>query len=244
MSFINNPVVTIITVVFNSFDTIEDTIYSVINQTYKNVEFIVIDGNSTDGTKEIISKYLDRISFYLSEDDGGIYDAMNKGIIRAKGDWIFFLNSGDIFYDNFVLERILVKTELIDSDIFYGNVITKKLGDIRQSPKIIGESFFFNYTLCHQSAFCHINSFNINGLFNTSYKILSDREWFYRAFVNGLKFSYIESMISIWDECGYSMSNVDLYRAEEHYFRNKNFSLCQNFLYRVLQSIRTRLMIK
>ena len=100
--------VSIITVVRNAVDTIETTIKSVLNQTYGNIEYIVIDGESTDGTLEIINKYRDQISIIVSEKDNGLYDALNKGVRLSTGDWIGILNSGDVFTANDVIANIFL----------------------------------------------------------------------------------------------------------------------------------------
>ena len=95
----NNPLISVVTVSYNAVTTIEKTILSVINQNYSNIEYIVIDGGSIDGTVDIIKKYADKITYWVSEPDKGIYDAMNKGIIVATGEWINFMNTGDTFYN-------------------------------------------------------------------------------------------------------------------------------------------------
>jgi glycosyltransferase involved in cell wall biosynthesis len=120
------PLITVITVVLNNAKSLEKTILSVINQTYKNVEYIIIDGASTDNTLEIIKKYENKIDYWLSEPDDGLYYAMNKGIDFAAGDWINFMNSGDIFTDNSVLEKIFNNHTFGGIDIIYGNSTEKQ----------------------------------------------------------------------------------------------------------------------
>ena len=105
--------ISIITVSYNAASTIEQTIYSVVNQSYENIEFIIIDGGSADGTVEIIQKYADKIAYWVSEPDKGIYDAMNKGITAATGEYIYFLGSDDVLVDEQVMERV---ANQLDSD--------------------------------------------------------------------------------------------------------------------------------
>lgn len=97
------PSISVITVSYNAVTSIEKTMLSVLNQIYDRVEYIIIDGGSVDGTLEVIQKYVDRLGYWVSEPDKGIYDAMNKGILNASGDWIIFMNCGDIFVDDNVL---------------------------------------------------------------------------------------------------------------------------------------------
>lgn len=106
----NNPLISVVTVSYNAVLTIEQTILSVINQTYPHIEYIIIDGGSTDGTVDIIKKYANRIAYWVSEPDKGIYDAMNKGIRTAKGEWINFMNAGDLFYSKDTLEKVFSKS--------------------------------------------------------------------------------------------------------------------------------------
>ena len=116
------PVISVVTIVFNGINAIEKTINSIINQSYKDVEYIIIDGGSTDGTVGIIKKYFSKLNYWISEKDKGIYDAMNKGITAANGEWIVFINCGDFFYSKNVLEEIFIKkkNEIIKADILYG----------------------------------------------------------------------------------------------------------------------------
>jgi acetyltransferase-like isoleucine patch superfamily enzyme len=121
----NMPLITVITVVRNDEKNLEETILSIINQTYNNIEYIIIDGASTDNTLDIIRKYEDKIDYWMSEPDKGIYDAMNKGIDLSTGEWINFMNSGDLFASNYVLEKIFDLNNWDGIDIIYGNSISK-----------------------------------------------------------------------------------------------------------------------
>ena len=166
-SFENKPLISIITVVFNGEKYLEETIQSVINQTYDNVEYIIIDGGSSDGTLDIIKKYEERIDYWVSERDNGIYDAMNKGIDAAGGEWINFMNAGDSFYNNEVIEKVF-SCNVYNGMIIHGKVALNYKGDLISyygSSKIIP----------HQGGF--FKSDIVKKLkFNTDYKIFADGE--------------------------------------------------------------------
>ena len=139
-SNMNKTKVSIITVVYNGEEYLEKTINSIINQTYKNIEFIIIDGASTDGTKNIIKKYENEISYWVSEEDDGIYDAMNKGINLANGKWINFMNAGDIFHDNNVLTNFYKESlKMPNVDFFYSDSVTheKKIHYCSKEKRVI-----------------------------------------------------------------------------------------------------------
>ncbi len=120
------PKFSIITVVYNDVENIEETIKSLLNQTYKNFEYIIIDGKSDDGTVEKIKKYEKEITYFVSEKDGGIYDAMNKGIKISSGEFLFFLNSNDFFYNKNVLKNIAeISEKNKKEDIIYGRQILR-----------------------------------------------------------------------------------------------------------------------
>ena len=145
--------VTIITISYNAVLGIERTINSVITQTYSNLQYIIIDGGSTDGTVDIIKKYADKIDYWVSEPDSGIYYAMNKGIAIADGDWINFMNAGDYFVDRNVIEQIFQHNIECTDNVIYGNTIGKyKHGFISEKPEplvVMNKRLPF----CHQSVF-------------------------------------------------------------------------------------------
>lgn len=118
--------ITVITVVYNGIDYIEDTILSVINQDYSNIEYIIIDGKSDDGTMDIVEKYATKISYWVSESDNGIYDAMNKGIKVATGDWIIFMNCGDYFFSSDIITQVFSQM-LIGIDVVYGGAWVRSM---------------------------------------------------------------------------------------------------------------------
>ncbi|WP_455673672.1 glycosyltransferase family 2 protein [Phocaeicola sp.] len=148
------PLLSIVTVCYNSIAEIEKTILSVINQTYPNIEYIIIDGGSTDGTVNLIKKYANKITCWVSEPDNGIYDAMNKGIHIAKGEWINFMNSGDVFVDCNVLENVFLNKydfniTFLYSDYFvhnYRNKIRLKKAD-RETGILLHQSVIYKREL-------------------------------------------------------------------------------------------------
>ena len=115
----NNPLISVVTVSYNAVSTIEQTIISVLNQMYSNIEYIIIDGGSTDGTVDIIKRYDDKIAYWRSEPDRGIYDAMNKGILQAKGEWIYFIGASDLLLKNSFQTIFSGK---IDAEVIYGDI--------------------------------------------------------------------------------------------------------------------------
>jgi glycosyltransferase involved in cell wall biosynthesis len=173
--------ISIITVCYNSQSTIESTIQSVLNQTYLNIEYIIIDGGSEDGTKDIINKYLDKIAKYVSESDKGIYDAMNKGISLATGEIIGFLNSDDIFFDNDIVLKIaslFTEFKLLDSvfgDIIFFNEKNKLIRKFSSKNWNVSK-FAWGFMPPHPSFFCKLNVYKRFGLFKTDYKIAGDFE--------------------------------------------------------------------
>jgi glycosyltransferase involved in cell wall biosynthesis len=202
--------ISIITVNYNDKDGLQRTIESVISQSYKNTEFIVIDGGSTDGSKSVIEKYENHITFWVSEEDEGIYHAMNKGIRKSKGSHLFFLNSGDEFSTPFALESL----SSARADIIYGNV-TNVLGEKRvevKYPARLRASFLFYTTICHQALLISRRTFEVVGLYDESLKIASDWKFLILALCrHNFTYTYVDANISFFYLGGIS-SNKKYYR--------------------------------
>ena len=223
------PLITIVTVSFNAISTIEQTISSVINQTYPNIEYIIIDGGSTDGTVDIIKKYTDKISYWVSEPDKGIYDAMNKGIHLAKGKWINFMNSGDTLYDNMVIEKVIDKANL-DSDIIYGNTnILLSHGEYIIKPQTISSKNYMPFG--HQAVFSNTKLMK-KYAFDINFKICADKKFFYTAYKNNAKFEYIDINISNYEaEDGVSANNMPQIVYEIGLIEGKTENILWKFYY-------------
>lgn len=199
------PLISVITVAYNAVSTIEKTIQSVINQTYTNIEYIIIDGGSNDGTIDIIKEYNDKISYWISEPDKGIYDAMNKGIKLATGEWINFMNCGDTFYSNTTIMDVF-KIANKDSDIIYGDtLLLYELGNfIRLSSQPTPTNYMPFY---HQSSFTR-SSLMKNSLFNLNFKICADKKFFYDMYNFNKTFEYVNIIVANYEaENGLSSTN-------------------------------------
>lgn len=181
-----NAKVSIITVSYNSVATIEQTIKSVVNQTYLNREYIVIDGGSTDGTLDIIHKYEAYISYWCSEQDFGIYHAMNKGIEKATGDIVAFLNSDDYYIDDTVLEKVIYKWNMHENiDILSGRIAILNRFSLfcGDSPKVIElEQLCYQMVLDHPAMFARKELFYSDGFFDLKYRVAADYAWVLNVF--------------------------------------------------------------
>jgi glycosyltransferase involved in cell wall biosynthesis len=199
--------ITVVTVVYNGEKEIEETIQSVITQTYPNIEYIVIDGASTDNTLDIIKKYSADIDTLVSEPDRGIYDAMNKAIGLASGEWIIFMNAGDTFASEHVLENIFGKNDLHDYDVVYGNnyykgedfCIEQKCRDLTTLYK----GMAFN----HQSSFVK-SSLMKEHMFDPTWKIQCEYDLFLKLYLGGHKFRHVDEYVAVYRDGGFSEQNT------------------------------------
>lgn len=204
----NIPKISIITVSYNAVSTIERTILSVISQDYPNKEYIIIDGHSTDGTVEIIKRFTDSITFWVSEKDNGIYDAMNKGIKHATGDIIGIINSDD-YYANNALNRIAAEyTKTRGKHIIHGNMIFCQEGKERlfiPSDKL--SRMWLGQIVAHPTVFVPRDLYLKFGVFNTQYKIAADYDLMLRFYTNNVLFTHIKAVISYMSDGGVSNTN-------------------------------------
>jgi len=195
----------IITVNYNNVAGLQKTIMSVQNQIFKDFEHIIIDGGSSDGGVDLIKKHEKRISYWISETDRGIYHAMNKGIEKAKGEYLLMLNSGDYLQDNLVLETVFNKSNL--SDIIYGNVLWDDNGEkyLETFPNVLTFGFLRSGFLSHQAAFIRRKLHGLVGLYDEKYRIISDQKFFLLAICKyNVSYEHLPLAISICDRNGIS----------------------------------------
>jgi glycosyltransferase involved in cell wall biosynthesis len=236
------PLISIITISLNSSTHIERAIKSVFSQTYPRIEYLVIDGGSTDGTLDIIAGYRDRIHYFVSEPDSGIYNAMNKGIAATGGDVLFFLNSDDYFADQKVVEDAAKAfVDNPDVDIVFGDQVFD-LGDRtftkKQSFEVTREQLA-ETTVQHQTVFAKRGVFQLTGGFSEEYKIVSDFEWMLKVFVDHkCRYHYIKRPITVMATSGLSWNTP--YEEERIRVMKKYYS-CEEILdWRALPVIRQK----
>lgn len=230
-----NILVSIITVSFNSENTIKDTIESVLNQSYESIEYVIVDGNSTDNTLEIIKSYKKEferrsISYlWVSEPDQGIYDAMNKGLKMVNGELIGILNSDDWY----TKEAVRVVVQKNNSNVYsiisgkknkvnFQKEILKTLDNKKDIKKYIHKTMPIN----HPATFVHKNVYKKIGLFNTNYRLSADYDLVYRAFRAEVKFLFIDTVIVNMRNTGATHQTKNLFiTAKEDYFIRKKYKV-------------------
>lgn len=212
----------IITINYNNRDGLLKTIESVIPQTFKDFEWIIIDGGSTDGSLELIERYASKFSYWVSEPDHGVYNAMNKGVQVAKGEYLLFLNSGDWLAGDNVLEAVFGVSRT--ADILYGYMVSKSVdgpicNEEMMKPVLYWYDFLGN-TLPHQSCFIARRLFNRFGLYDETYKLASDNKFFIRAIVwERATYEFIPRVIAVFEGGGISADDA---RFEERDVRLRN----------------------
>lgn len=207
--------ISIITVSYNASETIENTIKSVLDQTYDNVEYIIIDGGSTDSTVEIIKQYKDKLSYFISEPDKGIYDAMNKGILKATGDIIGILNADDFYIDNNVLLTISRTFEKKNVDAVFADLIYVRPNNLDKivryysSKNFHPNKFAYGWMPAHPTFFVKRSIYEKYGLFKTNYKIAADYELLVRfLYKHKVSYYYLSEVLIKMRTGGVSTKNL------------------------------------
>lgn len=234
--------VTIVTVTYNCVDLLEDTIKSVLSQTYKNFEYIIIDGNSTDGTLNLINKYKNKLSFWCSEKDNGIFDAMNKGIIHANSEWINFMNAGDFFYDENVLDFVFSKHVTHAYDFIFGDNIIKTNDQPiykKANPFYKVNGIYKGMGFNHQSVFVKTDLAKKH-LFNINFKLAADYKMIHDIYISGGKPLYIARPLSITNLDGVSAKNRKRQLYEEEIISGADKNIRYKIL-KILKSIKNKI---
>lgn len=199
------PKITVGTVCYNAATCIENLIKSVKAQTYSNIEFVVVDGASKDGTLYILNKHKQDIDILVSEPDRGIYDAMNKLLKLATGDYLIFMGADDVFYDNNVIENVASQINDYNS-VYYGSVIFKGLGTKHWGK--FNKVKWATTNVCHQAIFYPKRVFTTH-CYNVNYKLFADYAYNLSLIKERIKFMYVDIITVLYDVTGASSSNKD-----------------------------------
>ncbi|MFI3321557.1 MAG: glycosyltransferase family 2 protein [Rikenellaceae bacterium] len=231
------PKISIITVVRNAKSELERTIENVVKLNYNNIEFIVVDGLSTDGTKEIIEKNSLNITRWISEADKGIYDAMNKGLEMASGDYVWFINAGDEIYSPETLNYIFSGVEN-PSDIYYGETLilsqdgkTKGLRGKKPPRKLTVRSFKYGMNICHQSI---IVRRKIAPKYDLSYRFAADIDWILEAVRKSRSSTNTHQILSRFIEGGISSINRKKSLIERYNIMVKHYGKSSTIFYHLV----------
>lgn len=216
----NNDIkITIATVCYNAVNNIEESVISVVNQTYPNLEYVIIDGGSSDGTIDILRKYKNRISLIISEPDKGIYDAMNKALTYSTGDFLLFLGSDDHLISFDVISKVVEQIQC-KSSVYYGNVFRSSRNDIYKGH--FGKIKISLENICHQSIFYPREVYK-HYKYNLDYKVYAD--YFYNLTIfPKVNFVYLPLTISYYNYEGFSSNSKDEAFAKivDKYIRKQN----------------------
>ncbi len=224
--------ISIITSVYNNKETIKDAIESVLSQTFKNIELIIVDGNSTDGTIDIIKHYEDKIDKFISEPDKGIYDGLNKGLGLATGDVIGFLHSDDIYSDNTILKIVADTIEETGVDGIYGDLVYTSKNDTSKNFRYWKSQDFDLKLLkkgwmpAHPTLFLKKEIYEKYGNFDLDFKIAADYDFILRIFKDGINTKYIQKVLykmRIGGESNRSIKNIIQKSKEDLKAIKKNY---------------------
>lgn len=230
------PKISVITVVYNAASTIVKTLDSVRNQTYKNIEFIVIDGGSDDSTLSQIKQFDDIVSALVSESDDGIYDAMNKGAGIATGEYITFLNAGDYYHSDDCLSEIFCDAGVLSYDVVYGsNYYFKNNKMFLQQPRPLAE-FYKGMPFNHQSVFVRSGLVKQYPFKHEVYRIQCEYQFLLNLYLSGSSFFEVDTIVAVYEAGGFSDLNF-LERTLERWLIVKRAGICDEVVDRYYYSL-------
>lgn len=212
-----NPLLSVITINYNDASGLRKTVNSVVNQSWKDFEYLVIDGGSSDESVSVIEEYQKNIHYAVSEKDNGIYNAMNKGIKAAKGKYLLFLNSGDYLVADTVFENVF-STFMSDADFICGHIYYEQDGKaiVKEHPELMTFSYLVSKTVYHPSTFIKRTLFEKHGLYNENNKIVSDWEFFFKTLgLNGASYKKVHHTITHFDMNGISSVHAGMVKEEK-----------------------------
>lgn len=218
------PLVSIVTAVFDRAWHIEETIQAILAQTYPNLEYIIVDGGSTDGTVDVLRRYDDRIDYWISEKDSGIYDAMNKGIdlVTDPESYVMFANSDDCLYSPTAVERIVAEGR--GADLVYGRMEVTDGGVSRIVGRPMELKDLAVETLCHPATFTRRRVFDLVGKFDTRYRLAADYDQIIRCFAHPVSTQFVDVVVSRMTMGGSSEAQYQLSGRERKEVVRERFS--------------------
>lgn len=232
----------IVTINYNNLGGLQQTYASIVSQTFTDFEWIVIDGGSTDGSREFIEQHQSHFAYWCSEPDGGIYRALNKGVGFAHGEYISFMNAGDCYFEANTLQKVFSAPH--KGDILYGDTLFVKENseEVKRYTDTITFNWLRHFTINHQSSFTRRVIFD-QLQFDPKYRILADRKFWMQSMLAGFSFEHIPHVVARYDYCGYSTTNIEKWEAERQAICNELLPQCLNesldhaFIYEMHQDL-------
>ena len=236
----DNVLISVITINLNNLHGLKNTVVSVLSQSFQSFEYIVIDGDSSDGSIDYLKSLRPGLHRFISEKDSGIYDAMNKGISYAQGEYLLFLNSGDCFFDDQSLNNIAKSCG--QADIVYGNMAVVENGQMRiqKYPQRLNAHYFLFDTIPHPSTIIRTTLFSQFGKYHTNYSIISDWAFFLDTIIGGnVSYQYVDTTVSVFNLQGISSQpgSHNVIRKEMDHYLSTHYTLYYVY-YKVLWCIR------
>lgn len=226
MKKIANPILSIITINYNNKQGLIQTIESVVNQTWKDFEYLVVDGGSTDGSKDVITQHINDLTYWVSEPDKGIYNAMNKGIEMATGDYLLFLNSGDYLKDSSVLGKTIPQLDNIDIVYTDLEIITDKGHHVQNYPDRLSFKHFFYSSLPHPASFIKKVLFVKYGVYDENLKICADWQFFIEAICkHNVTYKHLDLVLA----CHFANGISSIEESKPIITKERNECLLSNF---------------